>query len=115
MSSGRGGGVILPARAACGDEAAKATAAPANTIPATLKLPIVLNNFDFKFLYNISISPYLPKSAAYLRSIPPVRICSLFTLRGSLDSILTAYWDGLGCNHFGDIISYQVMLSLLHL
>jgi len=27
-------------------------------MPATLKLPIVLNNFDFKFLYNILISPY---------------------------------------------------------
>jgi hypothetical protein len=63
MSSGRGGGVILPARAACGDEAAKATAAPANTIPATLKLPIVLNNFDFKFLYNMLISPYSPCAA----------------------------------------------------
>src|SRR5512139_2702255 len=56
MSSGRGGGVISPARAACGEEAVKAMVMmPANTMPATLKLPIVLNNFDFKFLYNISI------------------------------------------------------------
>jgi hypothetical protein len=29
-------------------------------MPATLKLPIVLNNFDFKFLYNMLISPYIP-------------------------------------------------------
>jgi hypothetical protein len=56
--AGRGGGVISSALAACGDETVKAMAAtPANTMPATLKLPIVLNNFDFKFLYNILISP----------------------------------------------------------
>jgi hypothetical protein len=58
MSAGSSGGVISPpARAACGDEAVKATTAPANTMPATLKLPIVLNNFDFKFLYDMLISP----------------------------------------------------------
>jgi hypothetical protein len=50
MPSGRGGGVISPALAACGDEAVKAVlvATPANTRPATAKPPIVLNNFDFK-------------------------------------------------------------------
>jgi hypothetical protein len=38
-------------------------ATPANTMPATLKLPIVLNIFDFEILYNISLSPYLPCGA----------------------------------------------------
>src|SRR6266571_3960979 len=59
MPSGRGGGVIPPAVAACGDEAVKAVivATPANTMPATAKPPIVPNNFDFKVLYDILIPP----------------------------------------------------------
>jgi hypothetical protein len=66
--AGRGGTTISPAYADCGDETAKTTAAtPANTMPATLKLAIILNNFDFKILFNISLSPYSPcgRSAAY--------------------------------------------------
>jgi hypothetical protein len=47
MSTGSGGGVISPpARAGCGGEAVKATAAIANTMPATLILAIILNIFD---------------------------------------------------------------------
>jgi hypothetical protein len=55
MPAGRGGGVMSPGLAACGDEAVKAVivATPANTMPATVKPPIVLNNFDFKVLYDI--------------------------------------------------------------
>src|SRR5688500_2152362 len=34
-------------------------ATAANTMLATLKRPVVLNNFDFNFLYNILFSPYL--------------------------------------------------------
>jgi hypothetical protein len=46
---------MSPGWAACGDEAVKAViaATPANTMPATVKPPIVLNNFDFKVLYDI--------------------------------------------------------------
>jgi hypothetical protein len=44
MPGGKGGGVIAPGWAACGDENVKAVVAnPANTMPATAKLPIVLN------------------------------------------------------------------------
>jgi hypothetical protein len=50
--------VISWAWAACGDEAVKATTAPANTRLATIRLPIDLNNIDFKFLYHILISPF---------------------------------------------------------
>src|SRR6266487_15027 len=59
MPSGRGGGVITPSVAACGDEAVKAVivATPANTMPATAKAPIVPNNFDFKVVYDILIPP----------------------------------------------------------
>jgi len=32
---------------------------PAKKMPARVKLLIVLNNFDFNFLYNILFSPYL--------------------------------------------------------
>jgi hypothetical protein len=55
MPSGSGGGVMPPGLAACGDEAVKAeiVATPANTMPATVKPPIVLNNFDFKVVYDI--------------------------------------------------------------
>jgi hypothetical protein len=35
-------------------------ATPANTMPATVKPPIVLNTFDFKVLYDILIPPYSP-------------------------------------------------------
>jgi hypothetical protein len=66
MPAGRGGGVISPDLAAIGDEAVKAVivATPANTMPATVKPPIVLNNIDFKFLYDILISPYSPCGAS---------------------------------------------------
>jgi hypothetical protein len=66
MPSGRGGGVIAPGVAACGDEAVKAVivATPANTMPATAKPPIVPNNFDFKVLYDILIPPYSPCGAS---------------------------------------------------
>jgi hypothetical protein len=37
-------------------------------MPATAKLPIVLNNFDFKFLYNILIPPYSPCGASACRA-----------------------------------------------
>jgi hypothetical protein len=69
MSAGRVGGVILSALAACGNEGAKAMVAnPANTTPAMVKLLIVLNNFDFNFLYNILFSPYLPCGASACRA-----------------------------------------------
>jgi hypothetical protein len=54
---------MAPGVAACDDEAVKAVivATPANTIPATAKPPIVLNNFDFKeVLYDILIPPNSP-------------------------------------------------------
>jgi hypothetical protein len=55
MPTGRGGGVIAAGVAACDDDAVKAVlvATPASTMPATVKPPIVLNNFDFKVLYDI--------------------------------------------------------------
>jgi hypothetical protein len=70
MPSGRGGGVIAPGLAACGDEAVKAVivATPANTMPATVKPPIVLNNFDFKVLFDILIPPYSPCGAIARRA-----------------------------------------------
>jgi hypothetical protein len=59
MLVGTGGTVIWSALAGRGDETVLATVAtPANISPATLKLPTVLNNFDFKFLRNISFSPF---------------------------------------------------------
>jgi hypothetical protein len=53
---------MSPRSAACGDEAVKAAmvATPANTMPAAVKPPIVLNNFDFKVPYDILIPPYSP-------------------------------------------------------
>jgi hypothetical protein len=46
---------MSPGWAACPDEALKAVivATPANTMPVTVKPAIVLNNFDFKVLYDI--------------------------------------------------------------
>jgi hypothetical protein len=51
--------------AACDDEGVKAVivATPASTIPATVKPPIVLDNFDVKVLYDILIPPYSPFGA----------------------------------------------------
>jgi hypothetical protein len=52
----------MPGVAACVDEAVKAAivATPANTMPATVKPPIVPSNFDFKVLCDILIPPYSP-------------------------------------------------------
>jgi hypothetical protein len=43
-------------------------ATPATTMAAMVKLPIVLNNFDFKFPYNMLIPPYSPCGASACRA-----------------------------------------------
>src|SRR6266498_1143002 len=84
MPSGRGGGVISPGVAACGDEAVKAVivATPADTMPATAKPRIVPNNFDFKVLYDILIPPYSPCGAS---------ACSLLSASESLQAIRRSF------------------------